>query len=86
MQPLSQLDRLQLPPQHQQPVEIVLRRVDLPTKRQKAISPKLLRHMYSFAKGGGDNVNFITAQLAIGGFFFAMRSCEQVKTPVRRTR
>ena len=56
--------------------------VDPPTKRQKAISPKLIRNMYSLAKGGGDNINFITAQLAIGGFFFAMRSCEQVKTPV----
>lgn len=56
--------------------------VDPATKRQKAISPKLLRHMYSLAKGGGDNINFITAQLAIGGFFFAMRSCEQVQTPV----
>ena len=38
--------------------------------------------MYSLAKGGGDNINFITAQLAIGGFFLAKRSCEQVKTPV----
>ena len=38
--------------------------------------------MYCVAKDGGDNINFITAQLAIGGFFFAMRSCEQVQPPV----
>jgi hypothetical protein len=38
--------------------------------------------MYSLAKGGGDTINFITAQLTIGGFFFAMRLCEQVKTPI----
>jgi hypothetical protein len=56
--------------------------IDPATKRQKAISPKLLCHMYSLAKGGGDSINFITAQLAIGGFFFAMRSCKQVQTPV----
>ena len=35
--------------------------VDPPTKRQKAISPKLLRHMYSLAKGGEDSINFISA-------------------------
>jgi hypothetical protein len=38
--------------------------------------------MYCIAKDGGDSISFITAQLAIGSFFFAMRSCEQVKTPV----
>jgi hypothetical protein len=32
--------------------------VDPPTKRQKAISPKLLRHMYSLAKGGRDSINY----------------------------
>jgi hypothetical protein len=54
--------------------------LDPPPKRQKALTPKLLREMYKLS-GAGLVVTDNTAQaacadLAIMAFFFAMRSCE----------
>jgi hypothetical protein len=54
--------------------------VDPPTNRQKAITPKLLRCMH--ASTGVDTLELrdtlpaATADLTIGAFFFAKRSCE----------
>jgi hypothetical protein len=60
--------------------------VDPPTEKQKAITPKLLRYMYTSAGGGNTSthmlVTFVTAELAIMGFFWAMRSCENTTPPV----
>jgi len=56
--------------------------LDPNTKRQKALSPSLLRHLLI----GTHSAVMITAKdhaadLIIGAFFFAMRACEYVKTP-----
>jgi hypothetical protein len=54
-------------------------------KRQRAITPKLLRAMYTLAglafEATHDSTASIAADLAILGFFFAMRSCENTTTP-----
>jgi hypothetical protein len=54
-------------------------------KRQRAITPKLLRAMYTLAglefEETRDNPAAISTDLAILGFFFAMRSCENTTTP-----
>jgi hypothetical protein len=51
-------------------------------KRQKAITPALLRYLLVGAHPSVVNsVNDHTADLIIGAFFFAMRACEYVKTP-----
>jgi hypothetical protein len=60
--------------------------VDPPTVKQKAITPKLLRYMYTSAGGGNvstnDLVTFVTAELAIIGFFWAMQSCKNTTPPL----
>jgi hypothetical protein len=59
--------------------------VDPATKRQRAITPKLLRAMYRLAGVGleltHDSPLAVIAEVAIAGFFFAMRSCECTTTP-----
>jgi hypothetical protein len=54
-------------------------------KRQRAITPKLLRVMCTLAglefRETHDSHAAIAADLAILGFFFAMRSCENTATP-----
>lgn len=58
---------------------------DPSTKRQRAITPKLLRGMYSLSGAelpeSRDSHFAITSEIAIVGFFFAMRSCECTSTP-----
>jgi hypothetical protein len=58
--------------------------VDPPTKRQKAITPKLLRAMYKLSGAGPTSLRdtpfAVIAEIAIVGFFFAMRSCEATTT------
>jgi hypothetical protein len=52
-------------------------------KRQKALSPSLLRHLLVGTHPGvGNSAKDHAADLIIGAFFFAMRACEYVKTPV----
>ena len=59
--------------------------LDPPTRRQKAISPKLLRAMYTLSGTGGqitsDLPAAIVTELAIMAYFYAMRSCEFTTTP-----
>jgi hypothetical protein len=54
-------------------------------KRQRAITPKLLRGMYTLAglefEVTRDTPAAIATDLAILGLFFAMRSCENTTTP-----
>ena len=58
---------------------------DPPKKQQRAITPKLLRAMFNLAGGGlellRDTHQAIIAELAVIGFFYAMRSCELTNTP-----
>jgi len=51
-----------------------MEQMDPPPKRQKAISTKFLKDMFFFARTLGE-VSTHSANLAIGGFFFAMRAC-----------
>lgn len=51
---------------------------DKPRERQKAIPPRVLLEMYRHPKTEED---IAVSQLAIGAWFFAMRSCEYLKTP-----
>jgi hypothetical protein len=57
---------------------------DPPPQRQKAITPKLLRKLYRLLASGRQNRRVSayahTADLILGAFFFAMRSCEYCKT------
>lgn len=58
---------------------------DPPPNRQKAITPRLLRRLYS-ASGAfnpllRDCAPAVVADLLIGAWFFAMRSCEFTHTP-----
>ena len=57
---------------------------DPPPQRQKAITPKLLRKFYQLLASGPKNSRVSayahTADLVLGAFFFAMRSCEYTKT------
>ena len=59
--------------------------VDPAPKRQRAITPKLLRGMHTLAgldfQVTRDLPAAIAADLAIAGLFFAMRSCESTTTP-----
>jgi hypothetical protein len=63
--------------------------LDPPPRRQKALTPKLLRAMYKLSGAGRTTTNNTAqaacADMAIMGFFFAMRSCEYttVRTPGR---
>jgi hypothetical protein len=55
-------------------------------KRQKAITPKLLRYLFQ-STGLATNALLnsapaVMADITIAGFFFAMRSCEYSTTPV----
>jgi hypothetical protein len=58
---------------------------DPPPNRQKAITPKLLKAMFDLAGAGlpltQDTAMSVTTELAIAGYFFAMRSCEFTTTP-----
>jgi hypothetical protein len=54
-------------------------------KRQRAITPRLLQHLYTFSYGMGDPSTLLhahTADLVCGAFFFAMGSCEFRLTPL----
>jgi hypothetical protein len=59
--------------------------VDPPTRQQRVVTPQLLRAMFTMAETdhpeAHDNILAITSELAIVGFFFAMRSCEFTATP-----
>ena len=59
---------------------------DPPKKQQRAITPKLLRAMCTLGGGGlellRDTHQAIITELAIVGFFYAMRSCELTNTPI----
>jgi len=48
---------------------------DPQAKKQKAIPPLFLRDLVEFARDK-DQKTRVTADLVIGGFFFAMRACE----------
>jgi hypothetical protein len=53
------------------------------TVRQKAITPKLLRYLiYTTSATVNNDPTDHAADLIVGAFFFAMRACEYVKTPV----
>ena len=52
---------------------------DPPPERQKAVTPTLLEDMLALA-GMLSPVHEHTADLAVGGFFFAMRACEFCRT------
>jgi hypothetical protein len=53
------------------------------TVRQKAMTPKLLRYLiYNTHNAVINNPTDNAADLIVGAFFFAMRACEYVKTPV----
>ncbi|KAI2502402.1 hypothetical protein MHU86_12059 [Fragilaria crotonensis] len=58
---------------------------DPSTKRQRAITPKLLRGMFSLSGAElphlRDSHFAIISEIAIVGFFYAMRSCEATTTP-----
>ena len=58
---------------------------DPPKKQQRAVTPQLLRSMYSQSGCGsgkrGDSEAAIVADIAIVAYFFAMRSCEITETP-----
>jgi hypothetical protein len=54
---------------------------DPPTRRQKAISLRVLKFVRSSAI---TELDFHTADLAIGAFFFACRSCEYLKVKGKR--
>jgi hypothetical protein len=55
--------------------------VDPPPKRQRAITPKLLRQLYQFANTGHQSPTHAHAvDIICGAFFFAMRSCEYCLT------
>jgi hypothetical protein len=58
-------------------------KADPPPNRQKAITPKFLRRLYKFAKGTNSVAHAHTADLILGAFFFAMRSCEYVTTKTK---
>jgi hypothetical protein len=59
--------------------------VDPAPKRQKAITPKLLRKLFDSSGAGTpelwDTAPTVTADLDIGAFFFAKRGCEYTTTP-----
>jgi hypothetical protein len=55
--------------------------VDAPTRRKKSITPKLLRKLLSAAGPAAlvDTAPAVVADIVIGAYFFAMRSCEYSK-------
>ena len=85
-------DSLQFSPLHDQSgtqflpsIKALFRAMDNispPEQRQKAITPKLLRRLWSLSsKRLQANAYDHAVDLIIGAFFFAMRPCEFVKTP-----
>ena len=58
--------------------------LDPPARRQKAITPKLLRAVFSLAGGDAtitkDTTMAVVSEIAIAGYFYAMRSCEFTRT------
>jgi hypothetical protein len=63
--------------------------LDPPTRRQKAITPRLLRKLLEASVDPSlrDTAPAVAADIIIGGFFFTMCSCEYSKPPtVGRTR
>jgi hypothetical protein len=56
----------------------VFRNKDPPTKQQKALPCIVLKEM---SKLSVTPIQIATIQLAVVGFFFAMRSCEYLKVP-----
>jgi hypothetical protein len=59
--------------------------MDPPSERQKAITPKFLRKFFQFLStthghGPPSTLAQHTADLVLGTFFFAMRSCEYTKS------
>ena len=58
---------------------------DPPKRRQRAITPQLLRSMYERSgcgtEGENDSEAAIAAEVAIVAYFIAMRSCEITETP-----
>jgi hypothetical protein len=59
---------------------------DLPPQQQKAATTKLLQNIFQLLASGPRNWHFSTyahtADLNLGAFFFAMHSCEYIKTAV----
>jgi len=53
---------------------------DPPPNRQKAVTGRLLKDMWMSSREGRRETQH-TADLVVGAFFFAMRSCEFVRTP-----
>lgn len=69
------------------PIRALLRaysNADPPVNRQRAITPRLLRTLFAACGGHDptlrDTLHTHTADLIIGAFFFAMRSCEYLST------
>jgi hypothetical protein len=63
--------------------------VDPPTRRQKAVTPRLLRKLFEASHHPAirDAAPAVVADIVIGAFFFAMRSCEYSKPHIAgRTR
>jgi hypothetical protein len=58
--------------------------VDPPPSRQKAITPRLLRKLFEATSHASlqDTAPAVSADIIIGAFFFAMRSCEYAKPPM----
>ena len=56
--------------------------LDPPTSRYKAVTPKLLKAIFRMYRDQPDSMFAHTADLLCGAFFFAMRGCEYVRTPV----
>jgi hypothetical protein len=58
--------------------------VDPPTRRQKAVTPRLLRKLLEASHHSSllDTAPAVVADIVIGAFFFAMRSCEYSKPQV----
>jgi hypothetical protein len=58
--------------------------IDPPPNRQKAATPRLLRKLFDASNHPGlcDTAPAVVADIVIGAFFFAMRSCEYSKPPI----
>ena len=58
--------------------------VDPPTQRQKAITPRLLRKLFEASHHSSllDTAPAVVADIVLGAFLFAMRSCEYSKPPI----
>ena len=64
-------------------LQLAMESVSPNPKSQKAVTPDLLRYMTNFTLDYvRNNAEDYVGDLLIGGFFFAMRSCEICKTSV----